>query len=608
MTIGVRSPERLNASELLDGALDAGGPGRVALITDSVVVTYGELAGLVAAIAEYLNDLGVQREQRVLMVLDDSPAFPATFLAAMRIGAVPVPVNPMDRVDNHVYYLEDSYAKVVVIDAALEASLEAMLAARPNVQVLVVGDAGGRHPEFDAVVGAGTPVAGAIPAPGATPTTGATPAVGATPAAGVTPAVAGPGPGAGGAGELPTPADTHRDDMAFWLYSSGSTGRPKGVVHAHRDIGVTVDTCARHVLRIRSKDVCYSTTKLYHAYGLGNCLTFPLSAGAGAVLARGRATPERIFEIVRQHQPTLFFSVPALYAAMLKARGSAGAGEPAGAAANRGPGAGGAAVASAGRGPRADGAGVADFSSVRACVSAAEALPAAILSRWQEMTGRPILDGIGSTEMLHIYCSNTLEDLTPGTSGRAVPGYKLRIVDESGRDVGAGESGDLLVSGDSCALFYWHQREKTRQCMRGDWFYSGDRYLLTDDGHYVYQGRADDMIKAGGLWVSPADVEACLIRHDLVSEAAVIGVQVDHISRIKAFVITASSPSDADSLADELRAWCKEHLRRYEYPHFVEFVDDLPRTATGKVQRFKLREAEQARASKPLVGVGDAGQ
>ncbi len=238
-----------------------------------------------------------------------------------------------------------------------------------------------------------------------------------------------------------------------------------------------------------------------------------------------------------------------------------------------------------------------DFSSVRACVSAAEALPAAVLARWQAITGVPILDGIGSTEMLHIYCSNTLSELAPGTSGRPVPGYELRLVDERGLDVSAGEAGDLMVRGDSCAGYYWHQREKTRQCMRGEWFHTGDRYIVDADGHYVYQGRSDDMIKVGGLWVSPADVEGCLVRHPAVSEAAVIGVQVDDLSRIKAFVICAAAPDDSDALADELRGWCKEHLRRYEYPHVVEFVEDLPRTPTGKVQRYKLREAEAVRTT-----------
>jgi benzoate-CoA ligase family protein len=514
----VSGAERLNASTLLDRNLEEGRAGKTAFLTADGSVTYDELASLAAAVASYLVDLDVQREQRVLMILDDSPAFPATFLGAMRIGAVPVPVNPMDRVDNYVYYLDDSYAKVLVVEASLLPALEPELESRLGLHVLVVDGDPGPHHSFDSVA-------------------------------------------RDHAGQLAPPTDTHPEDMAFWLYSSGSTGRPKGVVHSHRDIGVTVEHYARGVLQISTDDVCYSTTKLFHAYGLGNGLSFPLSAGACAGLVKGRSTPERIFDAVARYRPTLFFSVPALYAAMVKAPGAADAG----------------------------------FSTVRACVSAAEALPAAVLARWQALTGATILDGIGSTEMLHIYCSNTLSDLAPGTSGRPVPGYELRLVDERGLDVAPGEAGDLMVRGDSCAAYYWHQRDKTRQSMRGEWFHTGDRYIVGAAGHYVYQGRSDDMIKVGGLWVSPADVEGCLVRHPAVSEAAVIGITVDDLSRIKAFVICASPPSDTGALADELRGWCKEHLRRYEYPHVMEFVEDLPRTPTGKVQRYKLREAEQVR-------------
>jgi benzoate-CoA ligase family protein len=521
----VSGAERLNASTLLDRNLEAGRAGKAAFLTADRRVTYAELASLTAAVASYLVDLGIEREQRVLMILDDSPAFPATFLGAMRIGAVPVPVNPMDRVDNYVYYLDDSYAKVLVVEASLLPALEAALESRLGLHVLVVDGEPGAHASFDAVV-------------------------------------------RDRAGELAPAADTHREDMALWLYSSGSTGRPKGVVHAHRDIGVTVDRYARNILRISPDDVCYSTTKLFHAYGLGNGLSFPLSVGASAGLVKGRSIPERIFEAVARYRPTLFFSVPALYAAMVKAPGGTDA----------------------------------DFSSVRACVSAAEALPEAVLARWQALTGVPILDGIGSTEMLHIYCSNTLEDLAPGTSGRPVPGYDLRLVDEHGLDVPAGHPGDLMVRGDSCASIYWHQCDKTRFCMRGEWFHTGDRYIVDADGHYVYQGRSDDMIKVGGLWVSPADVESCLVRHPAVSEAAVVGVQIEDLSRIKAFVICTEAPADTDALAEQLRQWCKGNLRRYEYPHVVEFVEDLPRTPTGKVQRYKLREAEEVRET--LAGTG----
>ena len=517
MALGAATPDRINASTLLDANLDAGRADSVALLLEDGAVTYGDLARLTGGFARWLLDAGVQREQRVLMILDDSPAFVAAFLGAMRIGAVPVPVNSMDRVDNFEYYLQDSYARVLLVDAGLLPNLEPILAGLSDVRVVVVGGEVGSFESFDRIV-------------------------------------------VSGSGDLVAAVPTHRDDPAFWLYSSGSTGRPKAVVHRHEDIGVTVESYARHVLGISADDVCYSTTKLFHAYGLGNSLSFPLSVGARSALVRGRSVPDRIFETVGRCSPTLFFSVPALYAAMLKTPGL----------------------------------GDVDFSSVRACVSAAEALPGAVLGRWRETTGVTILDGVGSTEMLHIYCSNTLDEVTPGTSGRPVPGYELRIVDDQGGEVAPGEAGDLLVRGASCAVSYWHQVEKTRRSMRGEWFYTGDRYVMTPDGHYAYQGRADDMIKSGGLWVSPADVEACLVKHAAVSEAAVIGVQVEDVSRIKAFVICSSDVSDRSGLPDELRGWCKDHLRRYEYPHLVEIVEDLPRTPTGKVQRYKLREWERA--------------
>jgi benzoate-CoA ligase len=520
--MGTVAPERVNVSRLLDDNVDAGRAGKPAIVGEQGTLTYSDLARLTARTASLLRELGVAREHRVVMILDDSPVFPATFLGAIRIGAVPVPVNPMDRSDNFAYYLDDSYANVLVVESALLDKLAPVIAERPELRVLVANGDAREYTRFDDAVAAHPD-------------------------------------------ELPPPADTHADDMAFWLYSSGSTGRPKGVVHTQRDIGVTIDTYARHVLRIAESDVCYSTTKLFHAYGLGNGLSFPLSAGATAVQVRGPSRPDRILETVARTRPTLFFSVPALYAAMLKAPALA----------------------------------TTDLAGVRACISAAEPLPAAVSERWQAQTGVPILDGIGSTEMLHIYCSNTLEDLQPGTSGRPVPGYELKVVDEDGREVGPDEQGDLLVRGESCAAYYWHQREKTRRCMRGEWFFTGDRYIRAADGRFVYQGRADDMIKVGGLWVAPADVEACLVRHPAVSEAAVIGVAVEDISRIKAFVIAADEPADPDALADELRAWCKEQLRRYEYPHIVEFVSDFPRTATGKIQRFKLREAEARPAAQP---------
>jgi benzoate-CoA ligase family protein len=495
---------------MLDANLAAGRGGKPAIRTPDRELTYAELSAEAARAGNLLRTLGVQREQRVLLVLDDTPAFPACFLGAMRIGAVPVPVNPLDKLEHFRHYLADSEARVAIADASLAPAIAEARGDGPALLVAAGGDVEGALRLEDAM--------------------------------------------AAESAEL-DPADTHRDDPAFWLYSSGSTGLPKGVVHLHHDIAYTCETYAREILAIRDADITYSTTKLFHAYGLGNGLSFPFSVGATSVLVSGRNTPARALEMVARFRPTLFFSVPALYRAMLD--------QPEG-----------------------------DLTSVRMCLSAAEPLHPSIGQRWQDRFGVPIVDGIGSTEMLHIYCSNSAGDIRHGTSGRPVKGYELKLLDLDGNPVPDGETGHLHVKGDSCAACYWRQHEKTKRSMVGDWFATGDRYRVDEDGYYVYEGRMDDMLKIGGLWVSPTEMEATLMRHPAVREAVVIGVEVGELSRAKAFIVPEGAPS-AD-LPDELRTWCKQYLRRYEYPHLVEFVDDLPRTVTGKVQRFKLRERESA--------------
>jgi benzoate-CoA ligase family protein len=528
-----------NASDVVERQVAAGRGGKTAIVAQDATLTYDELRRQVNRAGGVLHALGVRREQRVLLVLDDTTAFPIVFLGAMRIGAVPVPVSPLDKDDNFRHFVEDSYARVVVADAPLLERLAGVLAGQ-DIRWLV---AGGRS------AGAGGRGAGA-----GGRDTGA--------GAGGRDAGAG-GRDAGAIGldvamesqsdELDAVA-THPDDMAFWLYSSGSTGKPKGVVHLHHDIGVTCESYASRVLGLDEHDVLFSTTKLFHAYGLGNALTFPLWCGASSVLMRGPTKPEPIIETLRRHRPTVFFSVPALFGAIV-------------------------------RDPRADGA----LDSVRFCVSAAEALPPQTIERWRVRFGLDIVDGIGSTEMLHIYCSNRPGRVEPGTTGWPVPGYELRLVDDRGDVVEGPAIGGLQVRGDSCAPFYWHQREKTKRSMLGDWFVTGDRYERSDDGTYTYIGRVDDMLKVGGLWVSPIDMEHALLEHPRVAGVGVVGVPVDGAVRIAAYVQCAGEPGD-DALADELRAWCKGRMRRYEYPHVVTFVDDMPRTLTGKVQRFQLRE------------------
>ena len=501
--------QRFNASDMVQAQVAAGRGDATALIASDATLTYEGLRRQVNRAGHALRALGVRREQRVLLVLDDTTAFPTLFLGAMRIGAVPVPVSVLDKDDNFRHFVDDSYAEIVACDAAVLERVRGALGRRAVRWLVRGGDEPGVT-ELDAALRAAPDELDAVP--------------------------------------------THRDDMAFWLYSSGSTGKPKGVVHLHHDIGVTSDNYAGEVLGLGPDDRCFSTTKLFHAYGLGNGLTFPLSRGATSVLMAGPPKPDAIVAALRAHRPTVFFSVPALFGLLV-------------------------------RDPDADGA----LDGVRFCVSAAEPLPAATIERWRERFGLDIVDGIGSTEMLHIYCSNRPGRVRPGTTGWPVPGYELRLVDDAGTEVEGEGSGALLVRGDSCAAYYWHQHEKTKASMLGDWFATGDRYAREADGAYSYVGRVDDMLKVGGLWVSPVDMEHTLMEHARVGGVGVVGISIDGASRIAAYVQCAGAPGD-DALADELRRWCKERMRRYEYPHVVVFVEELPRTLTGKVQRFRLRE------------------
>ena len=497
-----------NASQMVDRQIDAGRGDKPAFVAPDATLTYEQLGRQVNRMGHLLRALGVGREHRILLVLDDTTIFPTAFLGAMRIGAVPVPVSALDKADNFRHYIEDSYATVVVTDAPMLPRLREALAG--EVLQFVAREAQDADVvELDSAL-------------------------------------------ASQDDDL-DPAPTHRDDMAFWLYSSGSTGKPKGVVHLQHDVEVTCETYARQVLGIRADDVTFSTTKLFHAYGLGNGLSFPLWFGATSVLKAGPPKPDAILATLRERRPTVFFSVPALYGLLV-------------------------------RDESADGA----FESVRLCVSAAEALPPQTAERWRLRFGLDIIDGIGSTELLHIYCSNRPGDVVPGTTGRPVPGYELRLVDERGAVLEGAAVGELEVRGDSCAAYYWHQHEKTKSCMKGDWFSSGDRYERREDGAYVYVGRIDDMLKVGGLWVSPIDMEHVLLQHPRVRGVGVVGVTIDDASRVAAYV-ECEGVGDA-ALAEELRTWCKDRMRRYEYPHVVEFVDELPRTLTGKVQRFRLRE------------------
>lgn len=499
-----------HAALLTDRNLDAGRGDKVALVTDDGSTrTFAEVHRDVCRFAAALRDRGVRRGERVVLVMDDTPRFHAAFLGTMRIGAVPVPVNFLARAEDFHYFMEDSYAVLAVVDAAFMDKV-GPAADELGVPVLVGGGEGEDTVE----------------------------------------AWLADGP------DHVDPVQTHPEDPAFWLYSSGSTGRPKGVVHSQKDIAATCRNYAEGVLGLSADDVTFSTTKLFHAYGLGNGLTFPLWVGATAVQMAGKPLPDRALEKIDQHRPTVLFSVPALYTAMLQQ-------------------------------PDVD---QRDLSSLRLNASAAEALPGEVFRRWKERTGTEILDGIGSTEMLHIYCSNRPGHCQPGSSGTPVPGYRLQLRDDDGQVIDEQEAtGDLYVAGDSRLAYYWHQRSKTERCIHGEWFFSGDRYRRDGDGVYWYEGRADDMMKVKGLWVSPIEIENRLIEHEAVSEAAVVGVEVDGFTRIRAHVILRDGHTGDDALTEQLQQWCKDKLLRYQFPHQVEYVEDFPRTATGKIQRFKLR-------------------
>jgi len=457
---------------------------KIAIHSATADLTYSDLFKLVNGAARRLLDLGVRREERVLIAGYDSPGWVAAFLGAIRIGAVPVPVNPLlQRSEDYDHYIDDSLARVIVVDGNTEEKLlPAAGRARTKPQVLRA-DHVGPDPEIDA-------------------------------------------------------APTRRDDMAFWLYSSGSTGKPKAVVHLHHDIPYTCTTYAEQVLGITEKDTTFSTTGLFHAYGFGNNLTFPYWVGASTVLHAGRHTPATVLDTIEKRKPTLFFSAPTLYNAILNFEGAKSR----------------------------------NLGSIRHCVAAAEALPAEVWRRWKDAFGLTILDGVGSTEMLHIYCSNRLDD--------------------EGKPVAKGEAGDLYVKGDSALALYWAQHEKSKHSILGDWFFTGDRYRIDDDGFYWYEGRSDDMIKVSGLWVSPIEIESALLEHPAVAESAVVGVSVDGFTKIKAFVIAKSDAVTGDALVAQLQEHCKSRLQRFQYPHLIEFVPDLPKTVTGKIQRYKLREKE----------------
>ena len=506
-------PVKFNAAtEFIDRNLTLGRGDNTAIIDEAGPYSYADLAKLVNQAGNALSDLGIEKYDRIAMAMLDSVFFPVVFWGCIKSAIVPIPLNTLLTTSEYEYILEDSGATALIISELLFKQFEPIISKMTGLKnIIIQGQTGHGYPLLHELL-------------------------------------------ADTSTDLDT-ADTQRDDVAFWLYSSGSTGKPKGVMHKHANLFHTARLYGEGILNITENDTVYSAAKLFFAYGLGNAMSFPFYVGATVILFSGRPTPDSVMSIIKQHNPTIYFGVPGLYAAIL-----ANVSEP-------------------------------SSTNLRLCVSAGEALPEHIGRHWEEIFGVPILDGIGSTEMLHIYMSHDQKKDYYGSTGVPVPGYEVKLIDEDGSEVPQGSVGELIVKGPSAANGYWQQEEKTRETFRGEWLHSGDKYTLNESGHYVYSGRKDDMFKVSGQWVSPFEIESTIMQHPEVLEAAIIAKKdSDDLLKPMAFVVLKNETTNADNLAKEIQEFVKDKISRYKYPRWIEFVSSLPKTATGKIQRYKLRE------------------
>lgn len=502
------------SDHFVDRHVREGRSGRVAIRCGESVRTYGDLAADINRAGNGLLSLGLHEEQRVLLLLPDCPEFAVAYFGVMKVGAVAVPTSTFALTADYGYFLSESRARILIVHSMLFSKVAPVLGAQRCLRhVIVVGEPQRGCLSWDEWLAQNSPELGV--------------------------------------------AKTSEKDVAFWLWTSGSTGRPKASVHLHHD---WINCCRNYgdeVLRISADDITFSSSKLFHAYGLGNGLMFPFHAGATTVLFPGKAEARAVLGIVQSIRPTLFFSVPTLYAQMLQEAEKESH----------------------------------CLDSVRLAVSAAEPLPADIFRRWYRKFGTEILDGIGSTEALHIYLSARPGKVKPGSTGTAVPGYELRIVDLDEHEVPPGTIGDLLVSGSSLSPCYWNRRKLTAERMRGKWFFTGDKYWIDTDGYYWYAGRSDDMFRVSGQWVSPAEVESALIEHECVLEAAVVAYrEPTELCTPKAFVVLREGISASPDLVRQLQDFVKHRITPYKYPRHIEFVTTLPKSAAGKLLRYKLRE------------------
>src|SRR3989440_8149303 len=511
----IEFPERFNMADyFLYHNIEEGRENKTCLYFRDETYTYGETVRMVNRTGNALRELGLEIEDRVLIILPDGPEFVWTWFGASRIGAVITMVNPLLPAEDYKYYLEYTRARVAVIhESLLKNFKEAAGGARYLRQALVVGNEHGRFLSFEQAINAQS--------------------------------------------DECTPADTHRDDIAIWLFTSGSTGHPKGAVHLQHDLPFNTEVFAKRTIGVNENDLTVSVPKLFFGYATGTNLLFPFATGGATALFSERSTPETLFEVIERYRPTILTTVPTMINAMLNMEGGAER----------------------------------DIKSLRFCYSVGEALPVELYHRWMETFGIEICDGIGSAEMFHIYITNRPGDVVPGSLGRIVEGYEARIVDADGCEVATEEMGTLRIKGDSAALCYWNAHEKSKETFAGDWCTTGDQFHVDESGCYWYHGRTDDMLKVGGIFVAPSEIENCLLQHEAVLECAIIGHDAgDGLIKPKAFVVLRPPAKPSEELAQDIKDFVKSKLARYKYPRWIEFVSSLPKNDRGKIDRKKLKQ------------------
>jgi benzoate-CoA ligase len=530
--------------------VEEGRENKTCLYFEDQTYTYGDTVRMSNRVGNALRELGVHQENRILIILPDCPEFVWTWFGAARIGAVIAMVNPLMTAEDYKYYLNYTRARVAVIPQSLREAfgevakdssyLKSVLVAGGDATQTVSLRRGEDGETVDSPAGPGVedPQTNSLRYNNSVSWSSFNEAVNS-------------------AADECIPADTHRDDIAIWLFSSGSTGQPKGAVHLQHDLPFNTEVFAKRTIGVGENDLTVSVPKLFFGYATGTNLLFPFAVGAATALFSERSTPEKLFQVIERYRPTILTTVPTMINSMLNAPD----------AAQR------------------------DLSSLRFCYSAGEALPIELYERWKKTLGIEICDGIGSAEMFHIYISNRPGDVKPGSLGKVVDGYEAKIVDAEGQSVPTGQMGTLRIKGDSAALCYWNAHEKSKETFAGDWCTTGDQFHVDEEGYYWYHGRTDDMLKVSGIFVAPAEIENCLLTHEAVIECAVIGAEAgDGLIKPKAFVVLREDFAAGEELAEEIKGFVKSHLALYKYPRWIEFVSSLPKNDRGKIDRKKLKQ------------------